>query len=315
MFDNLIYSINGPVVTVKDTADFSMLEMVYVGNKRLIGEIIAISSHSTTIQVYESTTGLSPGEPVISTGMPLCATLGPGIISNIFDGIQRPLEDIAKISGYYIRQGLDIPPLDTKKLWDVTVLTRVGDHLSGGQIYASCPETLLVEHRCMLHPDMSGEVLWVAENGQYTINDPIAKIKDSHGKEITLTLCHRWPVRTPRPVRERLSITMPLITGQRIIDTLFPIAKGGTAAVPGGFGTGKDHDPAPACQVVRCRYYRLCGLRRTRQRDDPGTGRVHAIDRPKIESTLDGKNGAHCQHLQYACRRQRSVHLHGHHPG
>jgi V/A-type H+-transporting ATPase subunit A len=250
--ENLIFSVDGPVVTVPNTADFSMQEMVYVGRRRLVGEVIGISSQLTTIQVYESPTGLSPGEPVESTGMPLCATLGPGILSGIFDGIQRPLVAIADRSGHFISQGLDIPPLDAGRRWQVTVLARPGEALADGQIYASCPETPLIEHRCPVPPGMAGQVTWAAPDGEYTVDDPIVRLTDSHGNEQTLTLSQRWPVRRPRPVKERLSISVPLITGQRVIDTLFPIAKGGTAAIPGGFGTGKtmtQHQLAKWCDA------------------------------------------------------------------
>lgn len=250
--NNVIYSINGPVVTVKNATDFAMLEMVYVGEKRLIGEVISITSKATTIQVYETTTGLKPGEPVYSTGSPLCATLGPGILSNIFDGIERPLKDINERSGAYIDEGCNIPSLDDERTWDVTIKVKEGDLVQGGQIYATCPETELIEHRCMILPTLNGKVTFAAENGRYKINDVIVKIEDEHGKMHELTLCQKWPIRTARPTKERLPISQPLITGQRVIDTMFPIAKGGTAAVPGGFGTGKtmtQHQLAKWCDA------------------------------------------------------------------
>lgn len=250
--NNQIFSINGPVVSVKDTKDFSMLEMVYVGKKRLIGEVIGINDRFTTIQVYESTSGLTPGEPVEPTGSPLSVTLGPGILSNIFDGIERPLRDLNKISGAFIEEGNNIPSLDTEKKYHVTMKISVGDTLFGGQIYATCPETDVIEHRCLLSPYLKGTVSYVAPDGEYTINDVVAKLQDEEGKEIDLTLCQKWPIKTPRPVKKRCSITRPLITGQRVIDTLFPIAKGGTAAVPGGFGTGKtmtQHQLAKWCDA------------------------------------------------------------------
>ena len=252
MNQNVIYSINGPVVTVKDTSDFTMMEMVYVGEKHLIGEVISITTKATTIQVYEETTGLRPGEPVEPTGMPLCATLGPGIIRNIFDGIERPLKDIAAISGHFISEGSNVPSLDLNQKWQVTLKVKAGDTVMGGQIYATCPETPVVEHRCMVPPDLSGTISWTAPDGEYTVNDVVAKLTDKKGVEHSLTLCQRWPIRQPRPVQRRLPISRPLITGQRVIDTLFPIAKGGTAAVPGGFGTGKtmtQHQIAKWCDA------------------------------------------------------------------
>ena len=249
---NSIYSVNGPVVKVRDTKDFSMLEMVYVGNKRLIGEVIGITDEETTIQVYESTTGIMPGEPVYTTGAPMSATLGPGIISNIFDGIERPLRSIYDISGAFISEGANVLVLDAERTYDVTVKVSVGDKLKGGDIYAVCPETSIIEHRCMLSPKLSGEVVWTAENGSYKINDEIVKIKNAKGEITPLTLCQKWPIREPRPIKNRLPINRPLITGQRIIDTVLPIAKGGTAAIPGGFGTGKtmtQHQLAKWCDA------------------------------------------------------------------
>lgn len=252
MSENVIYSINGPVVKVKNAKDFSMLEMVYVGHAKLMGEVISISKDLTTIQVYETTTGLKPGEPVISTGSPICVTLGPGILRNIFDGIERPLQAIAEQSGAFIEAGSDVDSLDVEKLWDVTMKVKVGDVLKGGDIYATCPETDLIEHRCMLSPLLSGKVVEVTENGQYKINDVVMKIEDEHGQIHECTLCQKWPIKQARPTLERLPISIPLVTGQRVIDTLFPIAKGGTAAIPGGFGTGKtmtQHQIAKWCDA------------------------------------------------------------------
>ena len=249
---NVIYSINGPVIKLRDTKDFSMLEMVYVGQQKIIGEVISITDKETTIQVYESTTGLKPGEPVYSTGSPLCVTLGPGILSNIFDGIERPLRDMAEKDGAFIGVGSDIPALNLKKRYDVTMTVKVGDHLSGGAVYATCPETALITHKCMLSPTLEGDVVKVAPNGSYTVNDVVVTIQDADGATHELTLCQQWPIRTPRPVKERLPIHRPLITGQRIIDAMFPIAKGGTAAIPGGFGTGKtmtQHQLAKWCDA------------------------------------------------------------------
>lgn len=249
---NTIFSINGPVVKVRDTKDFSMLEMVYVGDKRLIGEVIGINSDETTIQVYESTTGLKPGEPVDGSGMPMSATLGPGILSNIFDGIERPLRKLEEISGAFIAEGANVPALDTGKKFEVTITAAEGDYLRGGQIYATCPETPVIEHRCMVPPNVCGEVVWVAKNSWHKITDKIIELKTDDGKIIELTLVQKWPIKKSRPFNERLPISMPLVTGQRVIDTIAPIAKGGTAAVPGGFGTGKtmtQHQLAKWCDA------------------------------------------------------------------
>ena len=249
---NTVFSINGPVVKVKDTTDFSMLEMVYVGAKKLVGEVINMSSEETTIQVYESTTGLKPGEPVTGSGMPMSAVLGPGIISNIFDGIERPLKKLEEISGAFIGEGSAVSSLDTEKKYSVTMKVKVGDSIKGGDIYAVCPETPVIEHRCMLSPYLKGEITWVAENGDYKINDVVAKLKKEDGTEVELTLCQKWPIKQARPFADRLPINKPLITGQRVIDTVLPIAKGGTAAIPGGFGTGKtmtQHQLAKWCDA------------------------------------------------------------------
>ncbi len=250
--ENVIYSINGPVVTVKDTDAFSMLEMVYVGNARLIGEVISIKKELTTIQVYETTTGLKPGEPVYGTGQPISVTLGPGILRNIFDGIERPLEEIAKESGAFIPTGSHVDPLDKNKLWDVTMVAKVGDQVKGGDIYATIPETDLITHKCMVSPYTSGKVIEVAPSGQYKIDDVVMKIETDEGQVVECTLTQKWPIKQARPVSKRLPISMPLVTGQRVIDTLFPIAKGGTAAIPGGFGTGKtmtQHQLAKWCDA------------------------------------------------------------------
>lgn len=252
MNENVIYSINGPVVTVKDTNAFSMLEMVYVGNARLIGEVISIKKELTTIQVYETTTGLKPGEPVYGTGQPISVTLGPGILRNIFDGIERPLEEIAKESGAFIPTGSHVDPLDKNKLWDVTMVAKVGDEVKGGDIYATIPETDLITHKCMISPYTKGKVIEVAPSGQYKIDDVVMKIETADGEIVECTLTQKWPIKQARPVTKRLPISMPLVTGQRVIDTLFPIAKGGTAAIPGGFGTGKtmtQHQLAKWCDA------------------------------------------------------------------
>ena len=252
MNKNVIYGINGPVVTVKDTDSFEMMEMVYVGEQKLVGEIIGITDRLTTIQVYEETTGLKPGDPVTGTGAPMNVLLGPGIIDNIFDGIERPLKAIEAASGAFISRGAAVSALDAEKRWTVTMRIRPGDRLEGGQIYATLPETPIIEHRVMLHPELSGVIKEVKPDGEYTVFDTVAVLEDDKGRTHELTLCQQWPIRTARPVKERLAPTIPLITGQRVMDTLFPIAKGGTAAIPGGFGTGKtmsQHQLAKWCDA------------------------------------------------------------------
>ena len=247
-----IYSINGPVVKIRNTNLFSMMEMVYVGNRRLIGEVIGLTDTETTIQVYESTSGLCTGEPVEPTGAPMCVTLGPGILTNIFDGIERPLRALENESGAFIADGVAVPILDTEKEYDVTVKVKVGDTVRGGEAYASCPETSVVLHLCMIPPTLEGKIIYTAESGKHRINDEIVRVEDADGKVHSLNLCQKWPIRKARPAAKRLAPNRPMITGQRVIDTLFPIAKGGTAAIPGGFGTGKtmtQHQIAKWCDA------------------------------------------------------------------
>ncbi|MCI2046275.1 MAG: V-type ATP synthase subunit A [Faecalibacterium sp.] len=252
MAQNTIYSINGPVVKIKGKTALSMMEMVYVGEKRLIGEVIRVEDAETTIQVYEETSGLTAGQPVETSGGPMCVTLGPGILRNIYDGIQRPLPAIEASMGAFIGRGAQESPLDLKAKWDVTVLVKPGDTLVGGAVIATCPETPAILHKCMVPPNVAGTVTWAAENGSYTVADPLVKYTDAAGSEQTLALAQKWPIRIPRPVTERMPATRPLVTGQRVIDTMFPLAKGGAAAIPGGFGTGKtmtQHQLAKWCDA------------------------------------------------------------------
>lgn len=235
----IIYGINGPVVYIKGKTAFTMGEMVYVGHQHLVGEVILLTSEMTTIQVYEDTTGLEPGEPVLGSGQPVFVTLGPGILNNIFDGIERPLEKIAEEDGAFIGKGSDMPSLDIKKKWDVTVCLKEGEYATGGEIMALTQETEQIVHKSLIPSDVSGKIIYAAPSGQYTVEDTILKIEMSDGDIRDVALAQRWPIRKVRPCANRFVSSIPLITGQRIIDTLFPIAKGGTAAIPGGFGTGK----------------------------------------------------------------------------
>ncbi|MBQ5439733.1 MAG: V-type ATP synthase subunit A [Clostridia bacterium] len=250
---DVIFGINGPVVTVKNSRTFSMMEMVYVGKERLVGEVIKITDKATTIQVYEETTGLKPGDEIVGTGAPMNVLLGPGIMNNIFDGIERPLKEIEKLTNSaFISRGAAVSPLDTDRRWNVTLTVKKGDKLKGGDIYAATQETAIIEHRVMVPPYLSGEVVKVYPDGMYTINDTVVELKDKQGKVHKLTLCQKWPIRNPRPIAQKKPADIPLITGQRVIDTLFPISKGGTAAVPGGFGAGKtmtQHQLAKWCDA------------------------------------------------------------------
>ncbi len=235
----IIYGINGPIVHLKKDAGFMMNEMVYVGKERLVGEVIGLSSERTTIQVYEETTGIRPGEVVYGTGAPVSVTLAPGILTNIFDGIERPLSEIAKTGGAYINRGVSVDSLDTKKRWHTHMTVKKGDKVSGGTIIAEVPETPAIIHKVMVPPDKEGCVVEVVPDGEYTISEPILTMQLSDGSEEKLTMTQKWPIRQARPTAKRFPASQPLITGQRILDTLFPLAKGGTAAIPGGFGTGK----------------------------------------------------------------------------
>ncbi len=233
-----ILGLNGPVIT-SGSDGFFMMEMVYVGKARLIGEVIGLSGGTSTIQVYEETEGLSLGEIVEGTGAPMSILLGPGIMNNIFDGIERPLKELETVDGPFIGRGSKVPLLSETAKWHTVITVAVGDFVRGGDVIAEVAETESVTHRSMVEPNLSGEVVWAAPNGDYTVTEPIVRIRTDAGEVKELFLAHKWPIRTPRPVKSRLPMTVPLITGQRIIDTLFPVAKGGTAAIPGGFGTGK----------------------------------------------------------------------------
>ena len=236
----VIYGINGPVIYLKNAVGFKMAEMVYVGEDRLVGEVISLANDITTIQVYEETGGIKPGEIVYGTGDAMSITLGPGILNNIFDGIERPLEAIAKSSGKYIARGVAVDSLDPDKLWDVTMKVREGDVIYGGAVIAECPETPSIVHRSMMSPLIAAAtVRKVMPDGRYTVNDTIVVVELPDHTTRELTLAQKWPIRVPRPTAKRLPASHPLVTGQRVLDTVFPIARGGTAAIPGGFGTGK----------------------------------------------------------------------------
>ena len=250
---DVIYSINGSVISVINTKSFSMREMVYVGEKELLGEVIRVDEDKTMIQVYESTTGLRPNEPVKGTGHLLNATLGPGILRNIYDGIQRPLDEIAKEQGAFISEGKSVPALDLEKKWNVTMLVKEGDTVKEGQIFATTPETSLIEHRSLIPVGLNGTVVKALPSGEYTVNDVLLVVKsDFDETEVEVKLMQQWAIRNPRPIIKREPISIPLITGQRVIDTMFPIAKGGSSAIPGGFGAGKtmlQHQIAKWCDA------------------------------------------------------------------
>jgi len=275
--------VNGPVIEAEGISDAMMMELVHVGNKRLVGEVIKLHGNSATLQVYEDTTGIAPGDPIYGSGLPLSVELGPGLIGTIYDGIQRPLERIREVCGTYIERGIDEPALDRKKKWTFAPDCKVGDDISGGMILGRVKETDRVEHRIMAHPDISGRIVSIAEKGEYAIDEVIGEIEDESGNKHSLTMVQRWPIRIPRPSKSRKPLTIPLITGQRVIDTLFPLAKGGTVAIPGGFGTGKtmtQHAVAKWCDADIIIYIG-CGERGNEMTDvltefpqlvDPRTG-------------------------------------------
>lgn len=233
-----IIGVNGPVIKAEGMKGFKMREMVTVGSKKLIGEIIILEEDFATIQVYEETGGLKIGEKVISTGNPLSLKLGPGLLGSIFDGIERPLEKINENSDGFIPEGIGLISIDEEKLWEVKLTVNIGDELEAGQVYAEIQETPSITHKLMVPPDLQGKVKDIKPNGKYNIEEVIVTLENNDGVH-ELKLYQLWPVRKPRPVKEKKTIFRPLITGQRIIDMFFPLAKGGTCAIPGGFGTGK----------------------------------------------------------------------------
>ena len=233
-----IRRVNGPVVELTGVTDATMMELVEVGESRLIGEVVRLSGDGATVQVYEDTSGVAPGEPVYGSGMPLGVELGPGLIGTIYDGIQRPLERIRDLSSVFISRGMSVPALDREKRWHFVPRVTPGVTVEKGDILGVVQETFQVEHRIMVPEGVSGTVRSVAEEGDYTVDEIIATVTTESG-ERELRMSTRWPIRVPRSVMRRLVVSEPLVTGQRVIDTLFPLAKGGAVAIPGGFGTGK----------------------------------------------------------------------------
>ncbi len=230
--------ISGPTVRAEGLEGVKMYEVVYVGEERLIGEVIAVSGDKAVIQVYETTSGLKPGENVYRSGEPLSVMLGPGIIGRTYDGVQRPLDLIASKIGYFVKRGVQVDPIPLDKEWYFEPILKVGDKVKGGYVVGYVQETPLIKHSILIHPEIHGRIKSIVKEGEYTANDIIAEVEHD-SKIYEIRLYHKWPVRRPRPYLQRLEPEVPLITGQRIIDILFPIAKGGTAAIPGGFGTGK----------------------------------------------------------------------------
>ncbi len=238
MSKGTIKKVAGPLVIAEGMRDANMFDVVRVSEQRLIGEIIEMHGDQASIQVYEETSGLGPGEPVESTGSPMSVELGPGLISSIYDGIQRPLDDIMKVSGNLLHRGVEVPSLKRDVKWHFNPTAKVGDEVQAGDIIGTVQESKIVLHKIMVPYGISGKITSITE-GDYTVTEVVAKVQDEKGQEHDLTLMQKWPVRRGRPYQRKLSPDMPLVTGQRVIDTLFPIAKGGVAAVPGPFGSGK----------------------------------------------------------------------------
>ncbi len=238
MSKGTIKKVAGPLVIAKGMRDANMFDVVRVSSQRLIGEIIEIHGDEASIQVYEETSGLGPGAPVESTGEPMSVELGPGLISSIYDGIQRPLDDIMKISGNNLARGVEVPSLKRDIQWEFVPTMSIGDEVTGGDVLGTVQETEVVSHKIMVPPGLVGKLKDI-QRGTYTVTETVAIVETPDGKEVPLSLMQRWPVRRGRPYQKKLSPNMPLVTGQRVIDTFFPIAKGGVAAVPGPFGSGK----------------------------------------------------------------------------
>jgi len=238
MKEGRIVKVSGPLVVAEGMSGSRMYDVAYVGEQKLLGEIIELRGDRASIQVYEETSGIGPGDPVFGTGMPLSVELGPGLIESIFDGIERPLDKIREAAGDFITRGIMIPALPRDKKWDFKPLVKKGEYVEEGDIIGEVQETTLVKHKIMVPPGISGEIVEIKE-GLFTVEDTVARIKSPDGKVVDIIMMQKWPVRKPRPYKEKLLPDIPMVTGQRIIDTFFPVSKGGTACVPGPFGSGK----------------------------------------------------------------------------
>lgn len=238
MSTGTIKKVAGPLVIAEGMRDANMFDVVRVSNQRLIGEIIEMHGDKASIQVYEETSGLGPGEPVESTNAPLSVELGPGLIRSIYDGIQRPLDDIMKLSGNNLQRGVEVASLKRDTVWEFKATAKAGDYVTGGDVIGTVQETEIVLHKIMIPVKVQGTIKSIS-SGNYTVTDTVAVVTTDKGEDVNITLMQKWPVRVGRPYKEKLSPNVPLVTGQRVIDTLFPIAKGGVAAVPGPFGSGK----------------------------------------------------------------------------
>ena len=294
-----IVKVSGPLVVATGLKDANMADVVRVGEQRLIGEILNMNGDAASIQVYEETSGLGPGAVVETTGAPMSVELGPGIIENIYDGIQRPLEGIMRKAGNNnLPRGVEVPALDREKKWDFTAVARPGDKVTGGDVLGTVQETSVVLHKIMVPPTLSGTIESI-QSGSFTVLDTVAVLVDGKGEKHALTMVQKWPVRVGRPYKHKYPPRTPLLSGQRIVDAMFPVAKGGTAAIPGP-SLGQDGDAAPAGQVVGRGHRGLHRLRRTGQRDDRRAAGVPRAGGPPHRRVPDEADGSDRQHLRHA---------------
>ena len=298
--DGRIVRINGPIVEAEGMHAAGMLEVVEVGDLRLIGEIIRLKDDLATIQVYENTGGLKPGQPVVATGRPLSVALGPGLLGSIYDGIQRPLPSIMKHSGIYIRRGEKTLPLDAERKWPFVPLVKVGDALKPGQIYAEVQETLSIKLRLPVPPDAEGRVAEIAPAGEYANSAVVLKLEATGGTVREFTMIQMWPARKPRPALGRVPMTMPMVTGLRVIDTFFPDCSGRYGGDSRRVRDGEDNDAARAGEVGRGGRDRVHRLRRTWQRDDGSAENVSRTGGSAHGALDDGAYGDDCEHLEHA---------------
>ncbi|HCJ94297.1 MAG TPA: V-type ATP synthase subunit A, partial [Sphaerochaeta sp.] len=280
--------VNGPVITIQGITDAMMMELVHVGEQLLVGELVKLDGMEAVVQVYEDATGIAPGDNVYGTGLPLSVELGPGLMGTIYDGIQRPLERLRELGGDFMRRGIGSPSIDRSKLWNFSPSVGIGDMVVPGQPVGVVQENERIEHKILVPPVLTGTgpytVIEIASEGSFPVEQTICTVEDSGKERQQFSMMQRWPIRVPRPVADRRPLSIPLITGQRVIDMLFPLAKGGTVAIPGGFGTGKtmtQHAIAQWCDADIIVYIG-CGERGNEMTDvlrefphliDPRTGR------------------------------------------
>jgi len=312
-----IRKVAGPLVVAERMAGAAMYELVRVGHMELVGEIIKLEGDLASIQCYEETSGLTVGDPVLRTQAPLCVELGPGIMDNIFDGIQRPLKDIADVVGdVFIPRGVNVPNLDRAKQWKFTASAdyRIGDQVSGGDVIGFVYENdIITEHKILVPPNVAGKVKSITGSGTFTIEEVLMVVEDAmRGKDVNLKMYHQWPVREPRPTADKLPGEIGLLTGQRVLDAVFPAVQGGTCAVPGAFGCGKTVISQSLSKFSNCDavIYVGCGER--------GNEMAEVLkDFPELTTLINGKKTTNyeayllsCKHFKHACRRSRSLDLH-----